>query len=120
MGKGNLNTSGQGGKNTPFQLAVTTLLRMIKDMLWRIGAKGGSVLITTASGALTGQSFKSFLVREDTTVTTLSGGKTGTPVNYKTSQNIGSTTLTKGDLIEIPDGELCTDVHISGSMWGYK
>jgi hypothetical protein len=82
----------------------------------------GCELIDDTS-ANTGKEFESIYVREDTVITTLTGGNkstTANATNYLTSIGLSGVTLVKGDLITAPIGEAFKSITLSsGSIIGY-
>lgn len=88
----------------------------------RLTAGGGSFLIADTS-AYTGKGFYCLIAQEDTVISTLAGGTntTATATDFKTSLNIGTSTLKQGALIIAPEGYTFNSVTLSsGSVIGYK
>lgn len=115
--QGNLNTSGQKGRNTPHQLSVAILLKKIADYLYKISGAGGFEYL--GSGTYTGKSFRSIIVQDDTVFAALTGGSNGKPVDYFVTGNLSGVTLKQNALLEIPDGEVVKELTFTGSIIGY-
>lgn len=116
--QGNLNTSGQKGKNTPHQLSVAILLKKIADYLYKVSGAGGFEYLS--SGTHTGKAFRSIIVQSNTQFSVLKGGSNGKSHDYFSTGNLSGVTLTQNALLEIDDGEVITDLTFTGSIIGYK
>lgn len=85
----------------------------------KVAASGGSKYF---NGAIASENLTSFYVREDTSITALSGTDgAGTTVNWLTQLNISGVTLKAGDLYSVPNGcKIVSGTVSSGSIIGYR
>ena len=100
---------------------VQQILRAINNepSMNKVAASGGSKYF---NGAIANESLTSFYVREDTSITVLSGTDgAGTTVDWLTFLGISGVSLLAGDLFIIPDGcKITTGTVASGSIIGYR
>nr|WP_298655704.1 hypothetical protein [uncultured Flavobacterium sp.] len=86
----------------------------------KVAASGGSKYLGAA--AFSGESFTSLYIREDSTISALSGTDgAGTTVNWLTQFGISGITLKAGDLYIVPDGcKIVSGTIATGTAIGYR
>lgn len=116
--KGQIKTSGSQGNNYAWQAGM---LKQLSLLFQRLTGSGGSELISNGT-VYTNKLFYSFIVQEDTVLTTLTGGvPPNTSTNYLTSMGLSGKTLKQGALYRVPEGEFITNITVlSGSVIGYE
>lgn len=116
MSVSNLNSSGQGKMNAPYQEGMTDMTRMLMQ---RVTAAGGTKYIPVGT---TQGSFYSFIAQEDTVISAMTGiNNAGSPINFRTQIGLAGVTLKQGALISVAIDETIQSITVaSGSLLAYK
>ncbi len=117
MSVSNLNSSGQGKMNAPYQIGTTDMMRML---LQRLTAAGGCLLIDDSQAH--SDNFYAFIAQEDTVISAITGiNNAGSVINFGDLLGLTGATLHQGALVSVGTDETITSITLtSGSVIAYR